>query len=92
MPPSVSAKAAIRRVLVITRHPRSASLCAALADAYLQGVREAGLEVRALDLSTLSFDPDVHTVSPLTQPLEPDLVHAWEAICWANHLLLAFPV
>ena len=91
MPPPASRATVVRKVLVITGHPRGASLCAALADAYAQGAREAGMEVRALDLGTLCFDPDVHTVSPLEQPLEPDLAHAWDCIRWADHLLLAFP-
>jgi putative NADPH-quinone reductase/1,4-dihydroxy-2-naphthoate octaprenyltransferase len=79
------------RVLVITGHPRSASLCAALADAYADGARAVGLRVRQIDLSLLRFDPDVHTPSPLAQPLEPDLAQAWESIVWADHLLFAFP-
>lgn len=78
-------------VLVIIGHPRAASLCAALADAYAQGAMAAGLQIRAIDLSALRFDPDVHTPSPLTQPLEPDLAMAWESIIWADHLLFVFP-
>lgn len=79
------------KVLVISGHPRGTSLCAALADAYAQGARAAGLQVRAIDLGALRFDPDVHTRSPLDQPLEPDLARAWESIAWADHLLFAFP-
>lgn len=79
------------KVLVIIGHPRAASLCAALANAYTQGARTAGLQVREIDLSALRFDPDVHTPSPLAQPLEPDLALAWESITWADHLLFVFP-
>jgi 1,4-dihydroxy-2-naphthoate octaprenyltransferase len=79
------------KVLVIVGHPRSGSLCAALAGAYADGAREAGLQLRMLDLAGLRFDPDVHTPSPLAQPLEPDLARAWEAIAWADHLLIVFP-
>jgi putative NADPH-quinone reductase/1,4-dihydroxy-2-naphthoate octaprenyltransferase len=80
-----------QKVLVISGHPRSASLCSALAGAYAEGAREAGLQVRLLDLGALRFDPDVHTPSPLAQALEPDLVQAWESIAWADHLLIVFP-
>ncbi|MEO8122544.1 MAG: NAD(P)H-dependent oxidoreductase, partial [Burkholderiales bacterium] len=60
-------------VLVITGHPRAQSFCSALAAAYATGAREADCSVRELSLATLCFDPDVHTVSPRDQPLEPDL-------------------
>lgn len=80
-----------QKVLVIVGHPRRASLCAALAGAYAEGARGAGLSVRMLDLAAVRFDPDVHTPSPLAQPLEPDLAEAWESMAWADHLLIVFP-
>jgi putative NADPH-quinone reductase/1,4-dihydroxy-2-naphthoate octaprenyltransferase len=78
-------------VLVIVGHPRSPSLCGALAESYAQGARAAGMPVEVIELSALRFDPDVHTVSPLAQALEPDLAHAWQLIEWADHLLFVFP-
>jgi 1,4-dihydroxy-2-naphthoate polyprenyltransferase len=78
-------------VLVILGHPRRPSLCAALAEAYAQGAVAAGMDVRALDLGALQFDPDVHAASPLDQPLEPDLERARQLIDWANHLVIVFP-
>jgi putative NADPH-quinone reductase/1,4-dihydroxy-2-naphthoate octaprenyltransferase len=79
------------KVLVILGHPRSASLCEALAQAYADGARAAGMEVAYIDLGAMRFDPDVHPVSPLQQPLEPDLALAWKRIGWADHLLFVFP-
>jgi 1,4-dihydroxy-2-naphthoate octaprenyltransferase len=79
------------KVLVIVGHPRSPSLCGALAAAYAAGARAAGMAVEVLDLASLRFDPDVHTVSPRDQPLEPDLARARRLIEWANHLALVFP-
>jgi len=58
-------------VLIILGHPRTDSLCGALADAFGEGATEAGTAVRRLDLATLDFDPDVHTPSPNQQPLKP---------------------
>jgi 1,4-dihydroxy-2-naphthoate polyprenyltransferase len=78
-------------VLVILGHPRRPSLCAALAEAYAQGAAAAGMDVCALDLGALQFDPDVHVSSPLDQPLEPDLEQARQLIDWANHLVFVFP-
>ncbi|MDO9596914.1 MAG: NAD(P)H-dependent oxidoreductase [Azoarcus sp.] len=79
------------KVLVILGHPRSPSLCAALAAAYAAGARAAGMEVEELDLGRLDFDPDVHPVSPRDQPLEPDLERARELIAWADHLAFVYP-
>ena len=41
-----------------------------------------------IDLGALRFDPDVHPVSPLQQPLEPDLALAWEKIDRGDLLLV----
>lgn len=79
------------KVLVILGHPRSPSLCAALAEAYVTGARAAGAEVEELDLGALRFDPDVHPVSPADQPLEPDLERARRLIDWADHLAFVYP-
>ena len=78
-------------VLIILGHPRTDSLCGALADAYDKGARAAGTEVRRLDLSTLDFDPDVHTPSPNQQAFEDDLRKARELILWAEHLVFVYP-
>lgn len=78
-------------VLVILGHPRTDSLCGALADAYGKGAREAGAEVRRLDLAVLDFDPHVHTVSPNQQALEPDIRRARDLIAWAEHLVFVYP-
>ena len=72
-PERASTHRRIRRVLVIVGHPRAPSFNASLGQAYAEGARAAGMEVRLLNLAQLRFDPDVHTVSPLAQPLEPDL-------------------
>ncbi|CAM4039391.1 hypothetical protein VRRI112168_11870 [Vreelandella rituensis] len=67
-------------VLLILGHPRVESLCGALADAYSEGARAAGVELRRLDLAELDFDPNVHTPSPNQQPLETDLSRARELV------------
>lgn len=79
------------RVLVISAHVRSGSYCHALAGAYAQGARDAGCTVQELSLATMRFDPDVHTISPRDQPLEPDLQTALEALEWAEHWVFVFP-
>ena len=79
------------RCLLILAHPRRDSLCGALFDAYAEGAQASGIECRELILSEMKFDPNVHTVSPEQQPLEPDLVRAQRDIAWAEHLVFVYP-
>ena len=83
--------AAAKKILVVSGHPRSPSLCGSLAQAYADGARAAGLEVTLLDLAELDFDPDVRTISPREQALEPDLARAWREIDTADHLVFVYP-
>ncbi|WP_243302183.1 NAD(P)H-dependent oxidoreductase [Geothrix oryzisoli] len=79
------------RVLVILGHPRVDSFCDALASAYAESARAAGLAVARLDLAHLAFDPHVRLPSPRDQALEPDLVKAQALIRWADHLVFVYP-
>ncbi|WP_339104815.1 NAD(P)H-dependent oxidoreductase [Haloterrigena salinisoli] len=78
-------------VLIVLGHPRTDSLCGALAEAYREGALEAGCEVRELAVADCEFDPDVREVSPTDQRLEPDLREAQELIRWADHLVFVYP-
>ncbi len=80
-----------KRILVILGHPSAASLCGALAEAYVNGAESAGHEVRRLDLGRLDFDPLLHDGYHTVQPLEPDLLAAQAAIRWAQHLVFIYP-
>ena len=79
-------------VLVILGHAQGDSLCGALADAFAQGVKAQGREVRVLKLSALQFDPVLHTAYRPVQPLEPDLLAAQQSIAQAQHLVFVYPV
>ena len=79
------------RILVVLGHPRRDSLCGTLADAVADGARAAGCAVETLELGELDFATDVVTVSPLQQPLEPDLERARALIAWAEHLVFVYP-
>lgn len=80
-----------RRILVIQGHPAAASLCAALAGAYARGAREAGHAVTTLAVRELAFDPVLHEGYRVVQSLEPDLLHAQQAIRQADHLVIVYP-
>lgn len=79
------------KVLVILGHPRIDSLCGALADQFCAGALAAGVELRRLDLASLTFDLHVHTESPNDQPLEADLWQARALLTWADHLVFVYP-
>ena len=80
-----------QRILVILGHPSDDSLCAALAQSYMEGARSAGAEVRLLALGALAFDPLLHAGYRGNQPLEPDLQAAQAQITWAGHLVWVYP-
>lgn len=81
-----------KRVLVILGHPSEASLCGAIANAYLKGAQAAEHEVRFLSLGKLKFDPILRDGYNTIQALEPDLVAAQESIAWAEHIVFVYPI
>jgi putative NADPH-quinone reductase len=82
------------QVLLIQGHPDPVGghLCHALAQAYGDGARAAGHEVRTLDVAKLDF-PLLRSQHAWThEPLPPALAPAQEAIRWADHLVFFFPL
>jgi NAD(P)H dehydrogenase (quinone) len=81
-----------KHILIVLGHPDITSFCGALADAYGDGARGAGHEVRRIALGELRFDPVLHKGYAEIQPLEPDLIDAQAAIGRADHLVFVYPV
>jgi putative NADPH-quinone reductase len=79
------------KILVISGHPDSQSFCSALARAYAEGASESRAEVRLLDLSEASFEPNLKHGYRQRTVLEPDLVQAQQSISWADHLVFVYP-
>lgn len=79
------------KVLIILGHPREGSFSHALADAYQQGARQAGVEVEQLRVSDMEFNPNVIKVSPRKQHFEEDIILAQDLITWADHLVFVYP-
>ena len=83
-----------QRILIIQGHPDTASahLCHALADAYANGAREAGHEVRWVKPAELDF-PLLRSQKDWEDGSVPaSLRQAQEDIRWAGHLLFVFPL
>lgn len=83
-----------KHVLLIQGHPDSGErhLCHALADAYCNGARNAGHEIRRLDIATLDF-PLLRSQQEWEHgALPPGLADAQAAIKWAEHIVFFFPL
>ena len=83
-----------RHILVVVGHPDPSPdrLCRGLATAYAEGAEQAGHEVRQIDLARLEF-PLLRTEQEFEHGTIPDgLKEAAEAVVWAQHIVLVFPL
>lgn len=83
-----------KRILLIQGHPDASSphLCHALEDAYARGAREAGHELRRINVAALDFPLLRSQHEWENDPLPPGLADAQEAIKWCEHMVLFFPL
>lgn len=82
------------RILVIQGHPDPdpGRFCRALAAAYAEGAEQAGHEVKRLDVANLDF-PLLRTKEDFESCAPPQAIRqAQEAIAWAEHLLIVYPL
>lgn len=82
------------RILLLQGHPDPAGghFGHALADAYAEGATEAGHELRRIELATLDFPLLRSKADWETGELPAALVPAREAVQWAQHIVLFFPL
>ena len=83
-----------KRVAIVDGHPDPdrARFIHALADAYAMGASAAGHEVRRVEVARLDF-PVLRTRADWEhQPPPAALAKAAEAIAWADHLVLLYPL
>ena len=78
-------------ILTIHGHPEADSFGAALADAFVEGGRSAGHDVRVLSLRDLDFDPVLRHRSKRFEDVEPDILAARASITWADHIMIQYP-
>ena len=83
-----------RRILILQGHPDPAEgrFCAALAAAYARGATAGGHEIRAIDVASLDFPLLRSKAEWESGEVPPDLRPVQEAIHWAEHLVLIFPL
>jgi len=78
-------------ILVIIGHPDPESYCSALSRAYIEGAAGRHVQIRTIDLSQISFDPNLKYGYRKRTELEEELIEAQESIRWADHLVIVYP-
>ncbi|WP_309667227.1 NAD(P)H-dependent oxidoreductase [Tabrizicola sp.] len=82
-----------RRILTVDLHPGSLSLSAGLAQAYQEGAKASGHQLRGAALSKMQFNPDFGQSGFRNSPaLEDDLLQFREDLLWAEHVVLFSPL
>lgn len=83
-----------KRITIIQGHPDRSDerYCRALADAYAGGAEAAGHEVQRVDVAALEFPVLRSRAEYESGALSPDIAAAQEAIDWAEHLVIVYPL
>lgn len=81
-----------KKIVIINGHPNRDSFNFGLAKAYKEGALQSGAEVRELVIADMEFNPNLQFGYQKRMELESDLLGAWEAIQWADHLVWIHPV
>lgn len=82
----------MKKIAIINGHPNKESFNVGVIEAYKQGARQAGAEVKEIVIADLNFNPNLQFGYQKRMELEPDLIKAWEIIRWADHLVWVHPV
>ena len=80
-----------KNILIILGQGDSSTFCGALADKYENGARDAGYNVKRVNVSEMQFDPILHNGYKVIQELEPDLIRLQNLMKWAHHIAVFYP-
>ncbi|MEX2468899.1 MAG: NAD(P)H-dependent oxidoreductase [Pseudohongiellaceae bacterium] len=82
-----------RKIMLVQGHPDASEThyCHAIENAYVDGAREAGHEVRVIRIAELQF-PLLRSAAEFSGELPPALSESAEALKWADHLVLIYPL
>ncbi|MBC8985181.1 NAD(P)H-dependent oxidoreductase [Pedobacter sp. N36a] len=79
-------------ILIINGHPNKESFNHAIAAAYRNGALKTGASISQINISELSFNPNLAYGYTKRMDLEPDLLKSLEKIKAADHLVWIHPV
>lgn len=85
-------KQSSKKILIINGHPNKESFNYAIAETYKESAEHTGAEVKEIVIQDLTFDVNLKYGYQKRTELEPDLLHAWELIQWAEHMVWVHPV
>ncbi len=80
-----------KKIFILLGHPDKETRGGSFVDAYEKGAKEAGHEVRRMNIGEMKFDPVLHMGYKAIQPFEPDIVTAQENIKWCDHFVILYP-
>jgi len=80
-----------KKIFILLGHPDTETFSGALATQYETSAKNAGHDVKRLNIGELHFDPILHMGYKQIQQLEPDLVTVQETIRWADHFVVVYP-
>ncbi|WP_121967221.1 NAD(P)H-dependent oxidoreductase [Myroides sp. N17-2] len=82
-----------KKILVINGHPDSLSYNEALAQSYIDALKDNdSIEIKYLALHSLDFNPNLEYGYRKRTELEPDLLKALEYINWSDHTVWIHPL
>lgn len=81
----------MKKVFILLGHPDTDSFNNELANEYGAGAKEAGHEVRRMNIGEMDFDPILWKGYKVKQEYEPDLVKFQENVRWCDHFVVFYP-
>lgn len=80
-----------KKIFILLGNEDCNTFSGGLANNYEKGAKDAGHEVRRINICDLKFDPLLHKGYKEIQELEPDLVRVQDYIKWADHFVIFYP-
>jgi NAD(P)H dehydrogenase (quinone) len=82
----------MKNIFIINAYPYEENFSSKLQEAYREGARSAGCEVRETNLRELHYNLNLEFGYRKFPELEPDVIKMQEDIAWCNHLVFVYPV